>query len=50
MTHMHIQTKANTDKLCETKQNLIYSPIKKKQCNLGVWFQAFPLLELSSLL
>ncbi len=26
----HIQTKPNTDKLCETKQNQYYSPIKKK--------------------
>ncbi len=34
MTHKHIQTKANTDKLCETMQNQHYSPIKKKQHNL----------------
>ncbi len=31
MTHKPIQTKANTDKLFETKQNLSYSPIKKKK-------------------
>ncbi len=47
MTHKHIQTKANTDKLCETKQNQHYSPIKKKQRNLGVRFETFPLLEFS---
>ncbi len=35
MTHKHIQTKANTDKLCETLQNQRYSPIKKKQRNVG---------------
>ncbi len=48
MTHKHIQTKANTDKLCETKQNQRYSPIKKKQRNLGVRFKLFPLLEFLS--
>ncbi len=45
MTHKHIQTKANKDKLCETKQNQRYSPIKKTQSNLGIWFEPFPLLE-----
>ncbi len=50
LEYKHIQTKANTDKLYETKKNQCYSPIirKKKQCNLGVRFQAFPLLEFSS--
>ena len=48
MTHKHIQTKANMDKLCETKQNQRYSPIKKKQSNLGVRFEPFPLLEFLS--
>ncbi len=48
MTHKHIQTKANTDKLCETTQNQRYSPIKKKQHNLGVRFEPFPLLEFLS--
>ncbi len=43
----HIQTKANTDKLCETMQNQRYSPIKKKQCNLGIRFEPFLLLEFS---
>ncbi len=43
----HIQAKANTDKLCETKQNQRYSPIKKKQRNLGVRFKPFLLLEFS---
>ncbi len=38
----HIQAKANKDKLCETKQNQRYSPVKKKQHNLGV---RFPLLK-----
>ncbi len=47
MTHKHIQTKANTDKLCETMQNQCYSLIKKKQRNLGVRFEPFPLLEFS---
>ncbi len=47
MTHKHIQTKANTVKLCETKQNQRYSPIKKKQRSLGVRFEPFPLLEFS---
>ncbi len=47
MTHKHIQTKANTDKLCETMQNQCYSLIKKKQRNLCVWFEPFPLLEFS---
>ncbi len=50
MTHKHIQSKANTDKLCETMQNQCYPPIKKKQHNLGIRFQAFPLLEFSPLL
>ncbi len=45
MTHKHIYTKANTDKLCETMQNQHYSPIKKKQHNLGVRFEPVPLLE-----
>ncbi len=41
MTHKHIQTKANTD-MCETKQNQLYSTIKKKkQHNLSIRFQAF---------
>ncbi len=30
-TYKHIQTKANTDKLCETMQNQRYSPIKKEK-------------------
>ncbi len=47
MTQEHIQTKANTDKLCEIKQNQRYSPIKKKQRNLGVRFEPFPLLDFS---
>ncbi len=47
MTHKPIQTKANTDKLFETKQNQSYSPIKKKKRNLGVWFEPFPLIEFS---
>ncbi len=47
MTHKHIQTKANTDNLCETKQNQRYSPIKKKQRNLGIRFEPFSLLEFS---
>ncbi len=47
MTHKHVQAKANTDKLCETKQNQHYSPINKKQHNLDVWFEPFPLLEFS---
>ncbi len=38
MTHKHIQTKANTDKLCETMQN---------QRNLGVRFKPFPLFDFS---
>ncbi len=51
MAHKHIQTKANTDKLWEMKQNQHYSPIKKKkQCNLGIRFQDFPLLEFCPLL
>ncbi len=40
----HIQAKANKDKLCETKQNQRYSPVKKKH-NLGVRFEPFPLLK-----
>ncbi len=36
-----------TQQLCETKQNRRNSPIKKKQCNLGVRFEPFPLLEFS---
>ncbi len=39
--------KSNTDKLCETMQNQHYSPIKKKQRNLGIWFELFALLEFS---
>ncbi len=35
MTQKHIQAKASTDKLCETRLNQRYSPIKKKQHNLG---------------
>ncbi len=49
MTCKHIQTKANTDKLCKLKQNQCYSPIMKKQRNLGVRFQVL-LLEFSPLL
>ncbi len=45
--HTHFQTKANTGKLCETKQNQRWSPIMKKQRNLGVRFEFFPLLEFS---
>ncbi len=45
MAHKHIQTKANTDKLCEAMQNQGY--IKKKQLNLGVRFEPFPSLEFS---
>ncbi len=48
MTHKHIQTKANTDKLCETMLNQRYSPIKKKQRNLGVRFEPLLLLEFLS--
>ncbi len=40
-------SKASMDKLCETKQNQRYSPIKKKQHNLSVRFEPFPLLEFS---
>ncbi len=47
MTHKHIQTKVNMDNLWKTNQNQCYSPIKKKQCNLGVRFHAFPLLVFS---
>ncbi len=47
MTHKHIQIKANMDKVCETKQNQLYLLIKKKQRNLGVRFEPFPLLEFS---
>ncbi len=46
--HKHIQAKANKDKLCETKQNQRYSPVKKKQHNLGVRFEPFPLLKFLS--
>ncbi len=46
-THKHIQTKVNKDKLCETKQNQCYSPIKKKQHDLGLRFEPFALLEFS---
>ncbi len=48
MTHKHIHTKVNTDKF-ETMQNQCYSPIKKKQCKLGVWFQAFQEIYLGPL-
>ncbi len=37
--------KSNTDKLCETMQNQCYSPVKKKQRNLGVRFKPSALLE-----
>ncbi len=47
MTHKHIQTKANTDKLCETMQINVTHLSKKKQCNLGVRFEPFLLLEFS---
>ncbi len=47
MTQKHIQAKANMDKLCQTRQNQCSSPIKKKQHNLGVRFEPFPLLEFS---
>ncbi len=50
MTHKHIQTKDNTNKLCETMQNKRYSPIKNKQHNLSIRFESFPLLEFSPLL
>ncbi len=33
--------------LCETRQNQRYSPIKKKQHNLDVRFEPFPLIEFS---
>ncbi len=46
--HKHIQAKANKDKVCETKQNQRYSPVKKKQHNLGVRFEPFPLLKFLS--
>ncbi len=36
------------DTLCETKQNQHHSPIKKKQHNLGVRFEPYPLLEFLS--
>ncbi len=42
-----LKLKPNKDRLCEIKQNQRYSPIKKKLHNLGVRFQAFPLLEFS---
>ncbi len=47
MTHKPIQTEVNTDKLCETKQNQHYSPIKKNKRDLGIHFEPFPLLEFS---
>ncbi len=47
MTQKHIQAKASTDKLSKTKQNQRYSPIKKKQHNLSIRFEPFPLLEFS---
>ncbi len=47
MTQKHIQAKANTDKLCKTKQNQRYSPIKKKQHNLSIQLEPFPRLEFS---
>ncbi len=52
ITHKHIQTKANKDKLCETKQNQCYSAIKKKQHNSGVRFEPMfiRVLEISPLL
>ncbi len=43
----HIQTKANTDKLCETMQNQRYLSKRKKQRNLRARFKPFPLLEFS---
>ncbi len=36
MAHKHIQTKANADTFCETKQNLRYSPITKAAFTLQV--------------
>ncbi len=45
-----IFTQNPTHKLCETMQNQRYSPIKKKQCNLGIRFMPFLLLEFSPLL
>ncbi len=40
ITQKHIQAKASTDKLCETKLNQHYSPIKKNQL-----LEFSPLLE-----
>ncbi len=47
MIQKHIQAKASMDKLCETKQNQRYSPIKKKQHNLIIRFEPLALLEFS---
>ncbi len=47
MAHKHIQTKANTDKFCETKQNLRYSPITKAAFTLQVLMLNSDLLPIS---
>ncbi len=40
--HKHIQTKANTDKLCETMQNQRYSTIKKETTQPRRLIRALP--------
>ncbi len=41
--------KANKDKLCETKQNQRYSPVKKNNTTSASEFEPFPLLEFLSI-
>ncbi len=47
MTHKHIWTKANTDKLCETMQKSMLLTYQKETTNLRVRFDPFLLLEFS---